>query len=900
MKFSRWRRSDDLNSEIAGHLEMAKRDRMERGESAAEAEHGARREFGNVGLVRNVTREQWGWLWLQEFLQDVRYGARTLRKNPGFTAIAILTLALGIGANTSLFSVVNGVLLNPLPYLHPEQLVTMHESKPNFKNGSISYPNFRDWQKQNHTFSGMAITRTYTYTLTGKGQAEQLRTRFISSDFFAVLGVKPVIGRTFAPGEDEIGGPPLAIIGAGLWKRKFDASPDVLGKSLTLDGKDYTIIGVTPAAFDLFLRSTRITEVYVPIGQWSNPLLSKRGAGLGIHGVGRLKPGISFEQASADLESISSNLATAFPDTNNGITSSLIPLRKDLLGNVQPILLVLLGAVGFVLLIACVNVANLLLARSTGRARELAIRSALGAGQGRLIRQLLTESVLLALAGGAIGLLVAQWATQAGLGILPAELPRAAEIRIDPHVLLFTMTVSLLAGILFGLAPALKTSQPRLHETLKESGRGASGTRHRAQSVFVAMETAMALVLLIGAGLMIRSLTALWNVDPGFHPDHVLTFGLTLPSSMLTAPPAAIRAHLRDLDEKLAATPGVQALSESWGAVPMGNDDDQLFWIDGQPKPANENDMNWTLDYIVGPDYLRVMGIPLLRGRFFTLRDDEHAPLVGVVDEVFARKYFGDEDPIGKRINLFSVDLSSNGTKVEIVGVVGHVSQWGLDRDKTQPLRAQLYLPGVQMSDPYIANVPGGGGTYVMVRADGTAPGLLEALRQSARQMNSEQVIYSPETMDEIIAGTLAPRRFSMILLGVFAGLALLLSSVGIYGVISYLVGQRTHEIGLRMALGARRSDVFRLVLGHGMKMALAGVAVGLAAAFGLTRLMAQATPDEAVLTKSANLLFGVSATDPFTFFAVAVVLLLVALAACYIPARRAMHVDPMVALRYE
>jgi predicted permease len=900
MKFPRWRRSDDLNREIASHLEMAKRDRLERGESADEAEHAARREFGNVGLVRNVTREQWGWVWLEERLQDLRYGARTLRKNPGFTAIAILTLALGIGANTSLFSVVNGVLLNPLPYPHPEQLVTMHESKPNFKNGSISYPNFRDWQKQNHTFSGMAITRSYTYTLTGKGEAEQLRARFISSDFFSVLGVKPVIGRTFAPGEDEIGGPPLAIIGAGLWKRKFGASPEVLGKSLTLDGKDYTIVGVTPAAFDLFLRSTRITEVYVPIGQWSNPLLPRRGAGLGIHGVGRLKAGVSFEQASMDLESISNNLATAFPDTNNGITASLIPLRTDMLGNVQPILLVLLGAVGLVLLIACVNVANLLLARSTSRARELAIRSALGAGQGRLIRQLLTESVLLALAGGGIGLLLAQWATQAALSIVPAELPRAAEIRIDSHVLLFTMGVSLLAGILFGLAPALKTSQPRLHETLKESGRGASGTRQRAQSIFVAMEMAMALVLLIGAGLMIRSLTALWNLDPGFHPDHVLTFGLTLPTSMLTAPPAAIRAHLRDLDEKLAATPGVQALSESWGAVPMGNDDDQLFWIDGQPKPANENDMNWTLDYIVGPDYLRVMGIPLLRGRFFTPGDDEHAPLVGVVDEVFARKYFGDEDPIGKRINMFSIDLSSNGTKVEIVGVVGHVSQWGLDRDKTQPLRAQLYLPDVQMSDPYIANVPGGGGTYVMVRADGTVPGLLEALRQTARRMDSEQVMYSPETMDEIIAGTLAPRRFSMILLGVFAGLALLLASVGIYGVVSYLVGQRTHEIGLRMALGARRTDVLRLILGHGMKMALAGVAFGLAAAFGLTRLMAQTAPDEAARTKSANLLFGVSATDPLTFFAVALVLLLVALAACYIPARRAMRVDPMVALRYE
>ncbi len=887
MKFPRWQRGDDLNAEIASHLEMAKRDRMDRGESAEQAQHSARREFGNVGLVQNVTREQWGWVWLEEFLQDLRYGARTLRKNPGFTAIAVLTLALGIGANTSLFSVVNGVLLNPLPYPHPEQLVTLHESKPNFKSGSISYPNFRDWQKDNHTFSAMAITRNYTFSFTGRGEAEQVRARLVSSDFFSVLGVNPVIGRTFAPGEDEIGGPPLAIIGAGLWKRKFGSSPDVLGKSLTLDGKDYTIVGVTPAAFDLFLRSTRITEVYVPIGQWNNPLLPSRGAGLGIHGVGRLKPGVTLEQASADMDRVSHNLAAAFPDTNNGISADLIPLRKDMLGNVQPVLLVLLGAVGFVLLIACVNVANLLLARSTSRTRELAIRAALGASRGRLVRQLLTESVLLAVGGGGFGLVLAQWATHAMLGVLPAELPRAAEIRVDTHVLLFTMGISLCAGILFGLAPALKTSQPHLHETLKESGRGSSGNRHRAQSVFVAMEMAMALVLLVGAGLMIRSLIALWNVDPGFRPNNVLTFGLAMPPSTLTASPDAIRAYVREIDNRFAATPGVQAASQSWGAVPMGTDDDQLFWIDGQPKPANETDMNWTLDYIVGPDYLRVMGISLLRGRFFAASDDEHSPRIAVVDDVFARKYFGSEDPIGKRLRMNSIDLTPSGTPVQIVGVVGHVNQWGLDSDQTQSLRAELYLPCLQMPDQYMTTVPGGGGTFLMVRADGAVPGLLEALRQTSRRMNSEQVLYTPQTMDEIISSTLAPRRFSMILLGVFAGLALVLSSVGIYGVISYLVGQRTREIGIRVALGARRADVLRLVLGHSVKMALIGVAIGLLASLGLTRLM-------------VNMLYGVSPVDPLTFLGVAVILTAVALAACYIPARRAMRVDPMVALRYE
>jgi len=887
MKLPKWRRGDDINAEIASHLEMAKRDLMDRGESADQAQHSTRREFGNVGLVQNVTRQQWGWVWLEELLQDLRYGARTLRKNPGFTAIAVLTLALGIGANTSLFSVVNGVLLNPLPYLHPEQLVTLHESKPNFENGSISYPNFRDWQKDNHTFSAMAVARGTSFTLTGRGEAEQVRARYISSDFFSVLGVTPVVGRTFAPGEDEIGGAPIALISAGLWKRKFGSSSDVLGKTLTLDGKDYTIVGVTSAMFDLFLRSARVTEVYVPIGQWGIPLLPQRGAGLGIHGVGRLKAGVTFEQARADMDSVSRNLAAAYPDADNGISASLIPLRKDMLGNVQPILLVLLGAVGFVLLIACVNVANLLLARSTGRAREFAIRAALGAGQGRLIRQLLTESILLALAGGGIGLFLAQWATQAALAVLPSELPRAAEIRLDAHVLIFTMGVSLLAGIFFGLAPALKTSQPRLHETLKEGGRGSSGTRHRAQAVLVVSEMAMALVLLIGAGLMIRSLAALWNVNPGFRPNNVLTFGLAFPPSMITATPDAIRAYVRDLDSKLAATPGVQGVSQSWGAVPMGNEDDQIFWIDGEPKPTNENDMKWTLDYIVQPDYLKVMGIPLLRGRFFTMHDDEHAPSVAVVDDIFARKYFGNEDPLGKRINLNSINLTSAGTKFEIVGVVGHVNQWGLDSDDTQPLRAELYLPCPQMPDKYIATVPGGGGTFVLVRGDGTVPSLLNSLRRTSQQMNSEQVIYSPQTMDDIIANTLAARRFSMILLGVFAGLALLLSSVGIYGVISYLVGQRTHEIGIRVALGARRMDVLRLILSHGMKMAIVGVVLGLAVSLGLTHVM-------------VSMLYGVSPRDPLTFIGVALVLTLVALAACYIPARRAMRVDPIVALRYE
>jgi predicted permease len=880
--FDRDKLDSDLTEELRSHVEMRVQANLSAGMNTDEARYDAQRRFGNSTLLKEDTRAMNIIGWLDTAARDLRYAIRQLRRSPGFTAVAILTLALGIGANTALFSVVNGVLLNPLPYPHAEQLVTLHESKPNFETGSISYPNFRDWQKDNHSFSSIAIARSYSYSLTGLGEAEQVQARFISSDFFPLLGVNPIVGRTFVSGEDEIGAAPMAMISAGLWNRKFGSSPAALGKSITLDGRDYTIVGVVPANFELFLRISRVrvADVYVPIGQWNNPLLPKRGAGLGVHGVGRLKPGVTIEQARADLDQISRNLAVAYPDTNKGISASLIPFRDDMVGSVQPILLVLLGAVGFVLLIACVNVANLLLARSAGRTREFAIRAALGAGQGRLIRQLLTESILLALAGGGLGLLLAQWATRAVLALLPAELPRTAEIRLDAHVLIFTAVISLLAGILFGLAPALKTSHLRLHETLKESGRGSSGARHRAQGVFVVLEMAMALVLLVGAGLMIRSLAALWNVDPGFRPDNVLTFNLSLPPSVMHTTPDAIRAAVRDLDAKFASTPGVQAVSLSWGASPLGYDDEQLFWLDGQSKPSTENDMNWTIDYIVEPAYLNVMGIPLQRGRFFTTQDDEHAPLVVVVDDVFARKYFGDQDPIGKRIVL-----NTTGGKAEIVGIVGHVNQWGLDADNTHELRAQLYIPCMQMPDAFVAMVPSG--TGVLVRSDGAVPGLLSAIRHTNQQMSIDQVIFGAQSMNEVISDSLAARRFSMILFGVFAALALLLSSVGIYGVISYLVGQRTHEIGIRIALGARRTDVMRLVLGHGLKMACIGVVIGLAASFGLTRLM-------------TNMLYGVSPTDPLTLGGVAILLTLVALAACYVPARRAMRVDPIVALRYE
>jgi predicted permease len=812
------------------------------------------------------------------FLQDLRYALRQLRKSPGFTAVAVLTLALGTGANTALFSVINGVLLNPLPFPQPDQLVTLHESKPNFDQGSISYPNFRDWQKNNHTLSAIAVSRPYAVSLTGVGEAEQVDNDFTSSDFFAVLGVKPLLGRTFATGEDQIGAAPVVLLSEGFWKRKLGAAPDVLGTSLTLDGRRYTVVGVIPESFHLF----HDYAMYLPIGQWNNPILPNRGAGLGMHGIARLKPGVTVAQAQADMDTVTRNLAAAYPDADKGIGAKVVPLKAQMVGRIKPILLLLLAAVGFVLLIACVNVANLLLARATGRAREFAIRLAMGAGQARLVRQMLTESILLALAGGALGLLVAHWGTGAALSVLPAALPRAAEIALDARVLGFTLAVSVLAGILFGLAPTLRTARPNLHDTLKEGGRGASGARHRAQDVFVVVEMALALVLLIGAGLMIRSLARLWSVNPGFNPENILSFNVSFPPSMVTAKLDTIRAAVRELDRKLAALPGVETVSQTWGAVPMDGDDEYLFWPAGQPKPATDNDMGWAIDYIVGPDYLKVMGTPLLRGRFLTPQDNEHSPRVVVVDDVFARRYFPGQNPIGQRINL-----RDWATPVEIVGVTGHVKQWGLDSDDTHSLRAQFYLAGMQMPDDFMAG--NFSGTRVLLRTSGAVPAsqVFDSIRRMSQQMSSEQVIFGAQTMNQIISESLAARRFSMILLGTFAALALVLSSVGIYGVISYLVARRIQEIGIRMALGADRADVVRLVLRDGMKLAFTGVGIGILCALALTRLM-------------ARMLYGVTATDPITFFAVAILLLLVAMAACYLPARRAMRVDPVIALRYD
>jgi predicted permease len=873
-------REEELEEELQNHLKMAAKERVERGETSADAERAVRREFGNVGLVKETAREMWGWGSLDRLTQDLQFGLRMLAKSPGFAAVAILTLALGIGANTALFSVVNGVLFNPLPYPQPEQLVTLHESKPNFQSGSISFPNFRDWRKDNTTFSMMGISRSYSFSLTGAGEPEQVQAQFISTDFLPMLGVKPVIGRLFEEGEDEFGASSIVLVSAGFWNRKFASATDVLGKALTLEGRSYTIVGVVPANFNLQIGAFRASELYVPIGQWSNSALHLRVAGLGIHGIGRLKPGVTIQQARSDMARVTGHLAEAYPDADKGIGATLLPLKEQIVGDVRRLLLVLLAAVGFVLLIACVNVANLMMARSMGRNREFAVRAALGAGRGRMVRQLLTESMLLALAGGGLGLLLAAWGTKVALQHLPSGLPRASEIGMDWKVLVFTAGTVLLCGILFGLFPALRTLKPNLQDTLKEGGRGSGGGKQRAQGAFVVVEMAMALVLLIAAGLMIRSLNALWSVNPGFDSHNVLTFGVALPSSMREASPDAIRAALREVQSKLSTTPGVKAVSLSWAAVPLSGDDEELFWLEGQPKPASETDMNWAISYVVQEDYLKVMGIPLQRGRFFTTQDRERSQHVVIIDDIFARKFFGDQDPVGKRLNLVSL-----GGAAEIVGVVGHVKQWGLDSDDKQALRAQLYSSYLQAPDEIIRL--SSSGTGALVRMDGNSEATAGAIRKALKGISSEHLMVTVQTMEEIIADSLAARRVSMIVLCVFAALALGLASLGIYGVISYLVGQRTREIGIRMALGAKQSDVLRHILGESMKMTIAGILIGLLAALGLTRLM-------------ANLLFGVSATDPLTFAGVGIILASVALAACLVPARRAMRVDPIVALRYE
>jgi len=809
-------------------------------------------------------------------VQDLRYAIRKLIQSPGFTAIAVLTLGLGIGANTALFSVVNGVLLNPLPYPHSSQLVAVYERVAGLDSAPIEYLNFLDWQRDSKSFVSMAVYRNEDYNFIGNGEGERLSGYMVSAGFFNTLGVAPVLGRTFGVDDDQIGAAPVVILSGGLWKRKFGSSPEIIGQPIILNGTAYTIVGIIPDNFSFY---GNMRDVYTPIGQWRDPSFRDRRISVSARAFGRLSPGLTLPQGQAEMNEIARNLALAYPEADSGKSITLVSMKEDIVGNVQPLLYLLLAAVGFLLLIACANIANLLLARAVGRSREFAIRTALGASRARMIRQLLTESVLLAGLGGVLGFALAFWGTKAILKGLPAALPRANEVSLDLKVLLFTLALSLFTGVIFGLTPALKATRINLQETMNQSGRGSSGFRQRLQGTFVAVEVALALVLLVGAGLMLRTLAALWRVNPGFNPNHAITFNLSLAATPTTTS-AETRTRLRNFDDKMRSIPGVQAVSVTLGSRPMIHDSALPFWIEGEPKPVHDSDMHAATFFLVESGFQQAMGITLQRGRFVTDQDNENTLIVIDIDDSFARMYFPNQDPIGKRINFTEFNVQA-----EIVGLVGHVKQYGLDTDPKGSIQAQFFYPFMQLPEKLMPLVAKSVAVVLRIQGDPTA--VMGQVRETVKEIDPSQVIYNVQTMDDVVATSYAARRLTMILLGVFAAQALALACVGIYGVISYFVGQRTQEIGIRMALGAQRSDIVYLVLGEGTKMALLGAAVGTVASLILTRLMAKQ-------------LFGVSAQDPLTYASVVAVLMLVAVVACYIPARRAVRVDPMTSLRCE
>jgi predicted permease len=861
----------DLEEEMRLHLEMRRQEHLQSGMEADDARAAARRRFGNATYLKEESHMAWGWEWFEHLAQDVRYSLRILRKNPGFTAVAIFTLALGIGANTAIFSLVDAALLQQLPFPEPNRVLVLHR----WGGSSIPYPEFLDLQAQHRSFELLALHRRDSMNLTGAGEPERVVVRMVSPDFFPIIGLQPLLGRTFTKDEDRLGATPVVVLSESLWRGKFKADPKLVGSSVNVAGQARTVIGIVPSLPKLFAQS----DVFYPIGQWSEPAFRERGNGFGAFGLARLKPGVTLVQASSDLSRIAANLASAYPKEDTQLTLTALPFRAANLGDLARILQLLFGAVGFVLLIACANVANLLLARSTSRQRELAARIALGATRNRIVLQLLTETLLLSTLGGGLGLGLAVWGTRAMIVAAPAGLLPGDGAAVDLRVLFFTLLLSVLSGALFGLIPALKASRVDVQATLKEGGRGSSGRHHRAQNFLVVSEIALAMVLLIGAGLLIRSLARVWAVNPGFDPHNAVTFSIALSPDKADN---AVKARLMyvQLMDGLRSLPGVDSASVVLGNLPLTGVSDFWFYREDRPKPDKNTDMPDAIWYAVGPDYLRVMRIPLLSGRFIAAQDAEGAPAVAVIDERMARKLFPGEDPLGKTLHLLFFDEN-----VQIVGVAGTVRQFGLDVPPDANSQYQLYIAFRQVPDRLIPVLTKNSAVVARTSASGLAT--FYAVRQLVRAVDNQQVMYGEGTMDQLLDGSLTSRRFSMMLLGAFAGLALLLASIGIYGVISHLVGQRTHEIGVRVALGAQRGDVLRLVLGRGVHLDLLGVALGIAAAVPLMRLL-------------SNQLFGVTPADPLTFAGVAVLLTCVAVAACYIPARRAMRVDPMVALRYE
>ncbi len=806
---------------------------------------------------------------MHTILQDIRYGCRALLRNPGFTAVAVLALALGIGANSAIFSVVNAVLLRPLPYEEPGALVWFNEIQPpDCQTCPFSAPDFLDFQAQNQSFEQMAGVRQFSFNLTGQGPAELVRGAVVSVNFLSFLRLHPVLGRDFLPEEGQAGAARVALVSYGAWQRRFGGDPQVLGRKLTLNNEIATIIGVLPRGFS-FSRNTelwlnphnRVPEVFP---NYAGDILTQRGMHY-LPVLGRLKPGVSLVQAQADIHTIVSRLQEQFKH-KHGV--HLVSLHERSTGQVRTTLLVLLAAVAFVLLIACANVANLLLARATVREREMAIRAALGAGRWRIARQMLTENIILALLGGGVGLLLAYAGVDLLVASNPQDLPRLSEIRVDGAVLAFTLGASLLTGLLFGLVPALQASLPHLGEVLKEGGRSGSGSarRHWLRSGLVVSEVALSLMLLVGAGLLMRSFSRLLDVNPGFDPRNLTTLWISF-SGEKYKHGAVTDRFLEQFLPRLQAMPGVTGVAVCNDLPLEGQDTNGNPTIEGHP-PARPGEEPLVGQHVINPDYFRTMGIPLLKGRALTERDRTGSTQVAVINQAMAEKFWPGENPLGKRFSLFSDGFT------EVVGVVGNVKHNGLSAVTS----LDAYAPIAQVSWGVLS---------FTVRSAGDPTALVAAVRREVQALDPELPVHDVRPMSQVMAETVASRRLTVSLIGLFAAIALTLAAVGIYGVMSYAVTQRTHEIGIRMALGAQRADVLRLVLGHGMSVASIGVVLGLAGSFWLTRLI-------------SSLLFSVSATDPLTFSGVAAFLVLVALAACYIPSRRAMRVDPMVALRYE
>jgi putative ABC transport system permease protein len=805
---------------------------------------------------------------MESLWQDFRYAVRMLAKNPVFTAVAVIALALGIGANTAIFSVVNGVLLQPLPYPQPEQLmmVWLDNRRQGIRDDITSWPNYTDWRDQNKTFQGMAGYRTTRLNLTGTGEPEELSSVMVTGNFFSIMGINPAMGRGFTAEEEQPGKDNVVILSHGLWQRRFGGDPSVINRQINLNGQVTTIIGIMPAGFDF----PRRTELWGPLAPNERTRAARGSFWLPV--VGRLKPGVTPTQAQADMNVVGGRLEDQYPQINRGYGVNVVPLHEYTVGDIRRALLILLGAVGFVLLIACANVANLLLARAATRGREIAVRSALGAGRARIIRQLLTESLLLALIGGAFGIMLAAWGIKMLTKLGPANIPRLSEVHLDGRVLAFTALVSILTGIIFGLVPALQASRLDLSEMLKEGGRtGSGGGRARlVRSAFVVVEMALALVLLIGAGLMIRSFARLQNVDPGFRTDHLMTMQLRVPRSKYREGPQ-ITAFYRQLQERLAALPGVTGVSATTGILLPKLANSAGFIIEGKPQEPEEQRLELPFDAVM-PDYFKVMGVGLVKGRFFTDQDGPNSPNVAIINETMVKRYFNNEDPIGKRFSFGQPQTDRDW--ITIVGVVKDTKRQGL----AAPIRIESFMPATQ-------NISRG--MEVVIRTSGAPQALAGSIRAAVKTLDADLPIARMQTMEEVFSDSIAERRLNMLLLGLFATVALVLAAVGIYGVMSYAINQRTHEMGIRIALGAEPRDILRLVVGQGMALSFAGVGVGLGVAFILTRLM-------------SSLLYGISATDPVTFIAVPAILTGIGLIASYIPARRAVRVDPMIALRYE